>query len=190
MARETSEEKKQAIQERRWKAWRLRVVHQLDISEIVGQLGFARSTIESDLAEMRTHRREHMKQAAAEQNAALDASIEVIEQCRAVQRQAWSDLLSEPRGTTVRARLMSVLLQAIAREIEIRQSLGLLDRAAEEVILSDGSVRDLSDEEADKLLGMVKAELRSRNGGPATGGRNRPAGTNGRKTRKPNGPRQ
>jgi len=179
MARETSEEKKQAIEERRWKAWRLRVVHQLDISEIVAQLGFARSTIESDLAEMRTHRREHMKQAAAEQNAALDASIEVIEQCRAVQRQAWSDLLSEPRGTTVRARLMSVLLQAIAREIEIRQSLGLLDRAAEEVIVSDSSTRDLTAQERDKLLGAIKAELRSRNGGEVAGGQKRPPRGNG-----------
>lgn len=160
MARQTSEEKKQAIQERRWKVWRLRVVHQLDISEICKQVDVARSTVENDLAEMRTRRREHMKQVAAEQSAALDASIEVIEQCRAVQRQAWADLLSEPRGTNVRARLMMVLLQAIGREIEIRQSLGLLDRAAEEVRVSDGSVRDLTDQEADKLIAMLKAELR------------------------------
>ena len=160
MARQTSEEKKQAIQERRWKVWRLRVVQKLDISEIVSQMGVARSTIENDLAEMRKHRRDHIRQAVAEQNAALDASIEVIEECAAVRRQAWSDLLSEQRGTSVRARLMSVLLQAIAREIEIRQSLGLLDRAAEEVIISDGSVRDLTDEEADKVIDHIKDLLR------------------------------
>jgi hypothetical protein len=187
MAKATSEEKEQAIQERRWKVWRLRVVQHLDISEIVKAVGVCRRTVVSDLAEMRKHRREHIRQAVAEQNAALDASIEVIEECAAVRRQAWSDLLTEPRGTTVRARLMSVLLQAIGREIEIRQSLGLLDRAAEEVILSDGSVRDLTDEETDKLLAAVKAELRSRNGGTAAGGRVGGTRTNGRKAGKRNG---
>ncbi len=172
MARVTSEEKKQAIQERRWKVWRLRVVQHLDISEICAQMKVARSTVELDLAEMRKHRREHIRQAAAEQNAALDASIEVIEECAAVRRQAWSDLLTEPRGTTVRARLMSVLLQAIGREIEIRQSLGLLDKAAEEVIVSDGSVRDLTDDEADKVIHWVKARLRGENPPPPGPGKN------------------
>ena len=186
MARKTSEEKKQAIEERRWKVWRMRVVHQLDISEIVNQVKVARSTVELDLAEMRKHRRDHIKQAVAEQSAALDASIEVIEQCRAVQRQAWADLLAEAKGTTIRARLMSVLLQAIGREIEIRQSLGLLDRAAEEVIVSDGSIRDLTDEETDKLLAAVKAELRGRNRGPAAGSPVGGTRTNGKKAAKPN----
>ena len=165
MARQTSEEKKQAIQERRWKVWRLRVVQKLDISEIVSQMKVARSTVELDLAEMRKHRRDHIRLAVAEQNAALDASIEVIEECAAVRRQAWSDLLSEPRGTSVRARLMSVLLQAIAREIEIRQSLGLLDRAAEEVIIGDGSIRDLTDEETDKLIDHLKGIIRAEGAG-------------------------
>ncbi len=171
MAQKTSDEKAQAIEERRWKVWRMRVVHHLDISEICKQVQVCRRTVETDLAEMRKNRRDHMRQAAAEQSAALDACIEVMEECTAVRRQAWADLLSEDKGTMIRARLMMVLLQAISREIEIRQSLGLLDRAAEEVIVSDGSIRDLTDEEANRLVDHLKGIIRGGGGGETAVGK-------------------
>lgn len=134
--KQPSTEKQQAIEERRWKVWRLRVVHKLDISEIVKQVKVARSTVEADLAVMRQSRREHIRLAVKEQNAALDATIEVIEECEAARRQAWSDLLATEAGGG-RAKFLSILLSAISKEIEIRQSLGLLDRAAEELIVRD-----------------------------------------------------
>ncbi len=165
MAKVTSTEKQQAIEERRWKVWRMRVVHKLDISEIVTQVKVSRRTVESDLAVMRTQRRDHYLRSKREEMSALDATVEVVEECEAIRRQAWADLLNEPKGTTVRARLMMVLLNAISKEVEIRQSLGLLDRAAEEVIVSDGNIRDLTDEEANKLADQLKEIIRGGTGG-------------------------
>jgi hypothetical protein len=36
----------------------------------------------------------------------------------------------------------------------------MLDRAADEVIVTDGSIRDLTDEETDQLIARLKVEIR------------------------------
>ena len=155
-----SPEKKEAVRERRLKVWRLRVVQKLTLAEIASAVGVSHGTVENDLTVMRRTRTDHVRRAQAAHEASLDAGIEVIEECDAVSRQAWSDLLAAPRGSATRAKFMTVLLTALQRRNEILQSLGMLDKAAEEVIVSDGSVRDLTDEEADKLIARLKAELR------------------------------
>jgi len=38
--------------------------------------------------------------------------------------------------------------------------LGMLARAADEVIFTDGSIRDMDDQEVDQLIAMLKAEIR------------------------------
>ncbi len=127
MPRVSSAEKKQAIMERRWKVWRLRVVQKLDISEIVKAVGVSASTVEADLAEMRKMRTEHLRQSKQAQEAAIHAGIEVVEECDAMCRQAWSDLFAAQPGSATRAKFLTVLLNAIGRRIEILQSLGMLD---------------------------------------------------------------
>ena len=179
MPRAMSPEKKEAIRERRLKVWRLRVVQKLTLAEIASAVGVSHGTVENDLALARKTRTDHVRRSQAAQEAALDAAVEVIEECDAISRQAWSDLMAAPRGSATRAKFLAVLLTAVQRRTEILQSLGMLDRAAEEVILSDASVRDLTDEETDKLLAAVKAELRSRNGGEVAGGQKRPPRGNG-----------
>jgi DNA-directed RNA polymerase specialized sigma24 family protein len=155
-----SAEKKEAIRERRLKVWRLRVVQKLTLAEIASAVRVSHGTVENDLAVMRRTRTDHVRRAQAAHEASLDAGIEVIEECDAVSRQAWSDLLAAPRGSATRAKFMTVLLTALQRRNEILQSLGMLDRAAEEVIL-DSSIRDLTDIEADKLIARLKAEIRA-----------------------------
>jgi len=156
----TSPEKKEAIRERRWKTWRLRVVQKLTLAEIASAVGVSHGTVENDLALARKTRTDHFRRSQAAQEAALNAGIEVIEECDAISRQAWSDLLAAPRGSATRAKFMAVLLNALQRRNEILQSLGMLERAADEVIVHDGSIRDLTDEETDKLIAMLKAEIR------------------------------
>lgn len=158
MPRVVSDEKKQAIRERRWKVWRLRVVQKLDISEIVSAMGVCAATVETDLAAMRKVRSEHVQASRRAQEAAVQAGIEVIEECDAACRQAWSDLLAADPGSATRAKFLGVLLVAVARRVEILQSLGLLDRAAEEVVVHDASdIRDLTDEEATQLLTLLRS---------------------------------
>ena len=155
-----SPEKKEAIRERRLKVWRLRVVQKLTLAEIASAVGVSHGTVENDLAVMRERRSDHYRRAQAAQEAALEAAVEVAEECDAISRQAWSDLLAAPRGSATRAKFLTVLLNTVQRRTEIFQSLGMLERAADEVIFTDGSVRDLTDEEADKVIAMLKAELR------------------------------
>jgi len=157
-----SPEKKEAIRERRLKIWRLRVVQKLTLAEIASAVGVSHGTVENDLAVMRKSRTDHVRRAQAAHEASLDAGIEVMEECDAVSRQAWSDLLAAPRGSATRAKFMTVLLTAIQRRNEILQSLGMLERAADEVVVTDGGVRDLTEQERDLLLAQIKAELRRR----------------------------
>jgi len=156
-----SPEKKEAVRERRLKTWRLRIVQKLTLAEIASAVGVSHGTVENDLAVMRRTRTDHYRRAQASQEAALQAGLEVIEECDAICRQAWSDLMAAPRGSATRAKFMTVLLTALQRRNEILQSLGMLDRAAEEVIVSDGSVIDLTDEETDKLIDHLKGIIRA-----------------------------
>jgi len=165
-----SPEKKGAIRERRLKAWRLRVVQKLTLAEIATAVGVSHGTVENDLAVMRMTRTDHVRRAQAAREASLNAGVEVIEECDAISRQAWSDLMAAPRGSATRAKFMGVLLTAVQRRNEILQSLGMLDRAADEVIVTDGSIRDLTDEEADKVIVEIKARLRGE-GAPDKGAR-------------------
>lgn len=157
----TSPEKKQAIRERRLKVWRLRMVQKLTLAEIASAVGVSHGTVENDLAVMRQARTDHVRRAQAAQEAALQAGVEVIEECDAVSRQAWSDLLAAPRGSATRAKFMAVLLTAVQRRNEILQSLGMLDRAADEVIVTDSSIRDLTDQEAEQILVLLRDALRN-----------------------------
>jgi hypothetical protein len=173
MAQVTSDERQQAILERRWKVWRLRVTQKLDISEIVQLLSVARRTVDRDIAAMRRDRDDHIRQAMAAHQAAINAGIEVIEECDAVCRQAWTDLYAAPAGDAARAKFLAVILIAIGRRVEILQGLGLLARAPHEVIVHPGDIRDLTDEEAERLLTLL------RSGGPrlsrkARSGRTKP----------------
>jgi len=174
MPETVSEEKKEAIRERRLKVWRLRVVQKLTLAEIASAVGVSHGTVENDLATMRLSRTDHFRRAQAAREASLDAAIEVMEECDAICRQAWSDLMAAPRGSATRAKFMQVLLAALQRRTEILQSLGMLPREAEEVVFTDGSIRDLTDEEADKLAARLKAEIRGSKAPSPKGRRGRP----------------
>jgi len=156
-----SPEKEQAVEERRWKIWRLRVVRKADLTEIVRLLGISRRTVVSDLAVMRDVRTDHIRLAHAEQQATIDAAIEVTESCDAVCRQAWADLDAAEKGSFARAKFLTTILNAVRWKIEVLQAVGLLPRQPDEVILTEGiGIRDLSDQELDKCLAMQKILIR------------------------------
>ncbi len=167
MPRAISPEKKAAIRERRLKVWRLRVVQKLTLEEIASAVGASHGTVENDLAVMRRARRDHLRRAQAAREAALQAAAEVVEECEAISRQAWTDLLAAPRGSATRARFLSVLLNAVQQRNEILQSLGMLEKAPEEIVLTAGSIRSITDQEATQMLMMLREKIAQQRALPA-----------------------
>jgi len=170
MPRAISPEKKAAIKERRLKVWRLRVVQKLTLEEIAAAVGVSHGTVENDLAVMRRARTDHLRRAQAAHEAALQAATEVVEECEAISRQAWTDLLAAPRGSATRARFLAVLLNAVQQRNEILQSLGMLEKAPEEIVLTGGGIRSITDQEAEQILMMLKQQMVKQRALPAPAG--------------------
>jgi len=150
-----------AIEERRWLAWQLRVVRKSRIAAIAEALEVSVRTVALDLAAMRRVRVDHFRQAEKAKSGALDAGIEVIEECDAACRQAWTDLLAADEGSATRARFLRVLLDAITQRVKILQSLGMLKRVPDELLVGD-SIRAVADSEAREILGAVRVALRGK----------------------------
>lgn len=142
-------------------AWQLRVVRKSRIAAIAEALEVSERTIVADLAAMRRVRVDHLRRAEEAESAALDAGIEVIDECDAACRQGWTDLLAAPEGSATRAKFLKVLLDAITQRVKILQSLGMLKRVPEELLVGD-SIRAVADSEAREILGAVRVALRGK----------------------------
>ena len=150
-----------AIEERRWLAWQMRVVRKFRIASIAIALEVSERTVALDLAAMRRVRVDHLRQAEKAKSGALDAGIEVIEECDAACRQGWTDLLAADEGSATRAKFLRVLLDAITQRVKILQSLGMLKRVPDELLVGE-SIRAVADSEAREILGAVRVALRAR----------------------------
>ena len=150
-----------AIEERRWLAWQMRVVRKFRIAGIATALEVSERTVALDLAAMRRVRVDHLRQAEKAKSGALDAGIEVIEECDAACRQAWTDLLAADEGSATRAKFLRVLLDAITQRVKILQSLGMLKRVPDELLVGE-SIRAVADSEAREILGAVRVALRGK----------------------------
>jgi len=163
-----SVETRRALANRQRQAWHMRVVRKLEVSEVAELLGVSETTVKRDLAAVRARGRSLLRKAQEAQVGVLDAGLEACAEFDAATRQAWADCLAAPEGSPARARFLNIVLKSIEQRVKILQSLGLMEKVPEEVLLGDLDLRRLSDCEAESALAFLRA-CAARAGGEAGG---------------------
>jgi len=152
------------VDERRRRVWMLALVRKLTVREIAQVVGVGRRTIGRDLVAVRKRVHEHLRKAGQLEEAVLEAGAEIRETTNAISRQAWADLMEAPKGSPARGRFLRVILAALVEQTKLMQSLGIVKRVPEEVLIADiGVERDLqqlSDEEAAVAIDFL-AQIRA-----------------------------
>jgi hypothetical protein len=167
MARQTADQKKK-VAERRRRVWELRLVRKLPIAQIADALGVDEKTIDRDLAEVQQQSSTLFMAALEDEAAPLLHGMVVCEELDALLRQAWSDIVSAAPGSSERSRFLTVVLAAIQARAKILQSLGLLQKVAEDVLVHRGDpVSALTDAELDDAIAFF-VEAAARGETPAT----------------------
>jgi hypothetical protein len=172
-----SAEERRAIAERQRQVWHLKVVRKLHVAEIAPLVGVSERQVERDLAAVRKRARTLLRRAQESEQAVLDAGLEACAEFDAATRQAWADCLAAPEGSPARARFLNIVLKSIEQRVKILQSLGLMERVPEEVLLGDLDLRRLSDSEAESALAFLRSCAARAGGGAggAAGGAAEPA---------------
>lgn len=152
------------VEERRARVWMLALVRKLTIGEIAQVVDVARRTIHRDLQVVRKRVHEHLRKAGQLEEAVLEAGAEIRETTNSISRQAWADLMEAPKGSPARGRFLRVILSALVEQVKLMQSLGIVKRVPEEVLIGDVGIerhlQQLSDEEAAaaiEFLAQVRA---------------------------------
>jgi predicted DNA-binding protein (UPF0251 family) len=167
MPRGTAEER-EAIARRQERVWHLRVVRKLTEHEVGQLMSISRRTITRDLAAMRARGQSAVALSAASEKAVVDAGLQAASELDAIVRQAWTDCMAAPDGSLARVGYLNLVLKSIGERLRILQSLGLMKKVPEEVLLGDLDLRQLSDSEAESALTFLRACARGA-GGPAGG---------------------
>jgi predicted DNA-binding protein (UPF0251 family) len=170
-----------SVDERRQRVWALSHVRQLTIREIGSVMGVAHRTVCRDLAAVRKRVHEHLRRTGKLEEAVLDAAAGIIETTNAVARQAWADLMDAPKGASSRGRFLRIVLSAKVEQIKLLQSLGVVKRVPEEVIIGgmelERQLQQLTDDQAEEALryfgGLIAGDLSEAGGDGA--GEERPA---------------
>lgn len=171
-----SPEERRAIAERQRQVWHLRVVRKLHVAEIASLVAVSERQVERDLAAVRRRARSLLRRAREAEEAVLDAGLEACTELDAATRQAWADCLAAPEGSPARARFLNIVLKSIEQRVKILQSLGLMEKVPEEVLIGDLDLSRLSDAEARAVLAVVRAgrEMAGRAAGGAAGDESEP----------------
>ncbi len=141
---------------RQRRVWHLHVVRKLTIDEVAQALAVSVATVSRDLAAVRRRGRALLRRAQQAEDAVLDAGLEACAELDAATRQAWADCLAAPEGSPARARFLNIVLKSIEQRVKILQSLGLVERVPEEVLIGDLDISRLSDAEARAVLALVR----------------------------------
>lgn len=113
----------------------LAVVRKLTLREVAEVVGIGYRTVDRDLAVIRRRVHNHLKQTGQLESAVLDTAAEIIGETNAVARQAWAELMEAPRGSPVRGRFLRIILTALESRVQLLQSLGVVKKAPEEVLI-------------------------------------------------------
>jgi predicted DNA-binding protein (UPF0251 family) len=151
-------EEREAIKQRQDRAWHLHTIRKLTVPEVGRVLNVSERTILRDLAAARRKNLAAFRKDASKADWLMINAMEALGESNAIMRQAWTDLVSSPEGSAVRAGFLNVLLRALERRIEILQSLGLLAKAPERMLMGDLDISQLSDSELEALHAGLKAE--------------------------------
>ena len=142
---------------RQERVWHLRVVRKLTEDEISQIMNISARTVSRDLAAMRTRGYAAVARSAASEKAVIEAGLQTASELDAIVRQAWTDCLAAPDGSLARVGYLNLVLKATAERLRILQSLGLMKKAPEEVLLGDLDLRQLSDAEAQTALNFLRS---------------------------------
>ena len=115
----------------------LAVVRKLSLREIAEVVRVGERTVQRDLTMVRQRVHEHLREAGQLEAAVLDAGAEIRETTNAIARQAWADLMEAPKGSPTRGRFLRVVLAALVEQVKLMQSLGIVRRVPEEVLIAD-----------------------------------------------------
>ena len=151
-------QEREVIKQRQERAWQFHTIRKLTVPEVARVLNVSERTVLRDLASSRRRNLAAFRKEASKADWLIANAMEALEEANAIMRQAWTDLVTAPAGSPVRAGFLNVLLKALGRRIEILQSLGLLDKAPEGILIGDLDLNRLSD---DELAGTL-ADIRQR----------------------------
>jgi len=157
MPRGTNAEERAAIARRQERVWHLHVVRKLTEHEISQLLSISCRTVSRDLAAMRRRGQAAVAHSAASERAVVEAGLQAASELDAIVRQAWTDCLAAPDGSLARVGYLNLVLKSIGERLRILQSLGLMKKVPEEVLLGDLDLRQLSDSEAESALAFLRA---------------------------------
>ena len=150
-------EERAAIARRQERVWHLRVVRKLTEDEISQIMNISPRTVSRDLAAMRVRGHAAIARSASSEKAVIEAGLQTASELDAIVRQAWTDCLAAPEGSIARTGFLNLVLKATAERLRILQSLGLMKKAPEEVLLGDLDLRQLSDTEAQTALNFLRS---------------------------------
>ncbi len=132
------------IRERQERAWHLVVVRKLSEREAAQVLSVDERTIRRDLIAMRTRGAKALSELTT-QRSVLHMATELYAQLGAVLREAWVSVQAAQEDSPVRVRALNTVRATVKDMADILQSLGLLPKAPEEVMLSAKDPGQLSD---------------------------------------------
>jgi len=132
------------IAERQERAWHLVVVRRLSEREAAEILGIHEKTLRNDLKAMRARGAKVISNMATQRNVLLLAA-EMWSQLSSVLREAWVSVQAAGTGSPVRVRALNTVRATVRDMADILQSLGLLPKAPEEVLISAKDPGQLND---------------------------------------------
>jgi len=146
MPRGTPEERA-AIARRQERVWHLHVVRKLTEYEICRTMSVSRRTVTRDLAAMRARGQSAVARSAGSEKAVVDAGLQAASELDAIVRQAWMDCMAAPEGSLRRVGYLNVVLKSIGERLAIMQSLGLMTKVPEEVLIGARDPSQLTDDQ-------------------------------------------
>src|SRR5512140_2343442 len=139
------------IRARQEKVWHLIVVRRLSELEAAEILTTSERTIRRDLAAMRTRGGKEL-QSLASQEHVLSFAAEMWGQLSSVLREAWVSVQAAESASPVRVRALNLVRTTVREMAEILQSLGLLPKAPEEVVVGTRDVTQLNDSQLEAAV--------------------------------------
>ncbi len=161
------------IRERRERAWHLVVVRRLSEQEAARILGVSDRTVRRDLTAMRARGMRALRTLSGQHNV-LRLAAEMWSQLSSALREAWVSVQAAPEASPVRVRALNTVRGTIKDMADIMQSLGLLPRAPEEVVISARDPGQLSDDQLEAAVAFFLSLSEDR--GPAEPDAGEPAG--------------
>ena len=155
------------IRERQERAWHLVVVRRLSEQEAAEILQVSDRTVRRDLTAMRARGMRALRSISGQRNVFRLAS-EMWTQLSSVLREAWVSVQAASDASPVRVRALNTVRATIKDMADIMQSLGLLPKAPEEVLISARDPAQLTDPQLEAAVAFFLSLSEDREATEAT----------------------